>query len=60
VFPAEADIADGCLSVLAPIGTAILGCRAGGVVEWPVPSGRRCLRIEKILYQPEGAGHYNL
>ncbi len=60
VFPENADITTGRLSVLAPVGTAILGYRAGDVVEWQVPSGIRRLRIEKILYQPEAAGHYHL
>jgi regulator of nucleoside diphosphate kinase len=58
-FPNEADIASGSISVLAPIGTAILGYREGNVVEWPVPSGKRRIRIEKILYQPEAAGHFD-
>jgi len=60
VLPAEADIASGALSVLAPVGTAILGYREGDVVEWRVPSGIRHLRIEKVLYQPEAAGHYQV
>lgn len=58
VLPEEADIASGALSVLAPVGTAILGYREGDVVEWRVPLGIRRLRIEKVLYQPEAAGHY--
>jgi len=45
---------------LAPVVTAILGYRQGDIVEWPVPSGIRRLRIEKVLYQPEAAGDYTL
>src|ERR1051325_6538568 len=56
VFPTEADFAKGKISVLAPIGTAILGYRQGDTIEWPVPSGMRKLKIEEILYQPEAAG----
>jgi regulator of nucleoside diphosphate kinase len=56
VFPEEADIAQNRISVLAPIGTAILGYRRGDVIEWPVPIGLRRLRVEKIIYQPESAG----
>ncbi|NLE23442.1 MAG: nucleoside diphosphate kinase regulator [Actinobacteria bacterium] len=56
VFPADADIDAGAISVLAPVGTAILGFKKGDVVEWPVPAGLRRFRIEKILYQPEAAG----
>jgi regulator of nucleoside diphosphate kinase len=57
VFPAEANLDERKISVLAPIGTAILGYRVGDRVEWRVPGGIKKLRIEEILYQPEAAGH---
>jgi regulator of nucleoside diphosphate kinase len=60
VFPTEADFAEGKISVLAPIGTAILGYRRGDTIEWPVPSGVRRLKVEEILYQPEAAGDRDL
>jgi regulator of nucleoside diphosphate kinase len=60
VFPTEANFADGKISVLAPIGTAILGYREGDTIEWPVPSGLRKLKVEEILYQPESAGDHEL
>lgn len=60
VFPTEANFADGKISVLAPIGTAILGYRSGDTIEWPVPSGVRRLKVEEILYQPEAAGDQDL
>ena len=60
VFPSEADSEQGKISVLAPIGTALLGYRVGDVVEWKVPGGLRRLKVERILYQPEAAGHYHL
>lgn len=60
VFPERADLASGHLSVLAPIGTAILGYREGDLVAWDVPAGTRRLRIEKILHQPEAAGQEHL
>jgi regulator of nucleoside diphosphate kinase len=56
VYPADADMAHHRISVLAPIGTAILGYRLGDVIEWPVPAGLRRLRVEEVLYQPERAG----
>ncbi|MDD2219143.1 MAG: nucleoside diphosphate kinase regulator [Desulfoplanes sp.] len=59
VFPNEADVSSGAISVLAPIGTAILGYREGDSVEWPVPAGIRQIRIEKVLYQPEAAGDFD-
>jgi regulator of nucleoside diphosphate kinase len=56
VYPHEAKIADGKLSILAPIGTAILGYRVGDVVTWRVPSGQRRLQVDEVLYQPEREG----
>ena len=60
VFPMDADISQGAISVLAPIGTALLGYATGDVIEWPVPDGIRRIKIEKILYQPEAAGDLHL
>jgi regulator of nucleoside diphosphate kinase len=60
VFPRDADTATGKISVLAPIGTAILGYRVGDIIEWQVPAGKRMLKIEDVLYQPEAAGDYHL
>jgi len=60
VFPTEADFSQGKISVLAPIGTAILGYKSGDTIEWTVPSGLRRLKVDKIIYQPEAAGHFDL
>ncbi len=49
VFPAQADIGAQRLSVLAPVGTALLGYREGDEVEWLTPGGLRRLRIEKVI-----------
>jgi len=59
VFPHEADIKQNKLSVLAPIGMGLLGYKAGDVFEWTVPSGKRVLKVEEVLYQPEASGNYN-
>ncbi|KFN48802.1 nucleoside diphosphate kinase regulator [Arenimonas composti] len=57
VFPNEADAATGKVSVLAPVGAALLGLTAGQAIEWPLPGGRTTrMRVEKVLYQPEAAG----
>ena len=56
VYPNDADISERRLSVLAPIGTAILGNRVGDSVKWEVPSGTIRVRIEELLYQPERDG----
>lgn len=53
VYPDRADIANGKLSVLAPIGTAILGYRVGDELRWQVPAGWRRLRIEHVEHAPE-------
>jgi regulator of nucleoside diphosphate kinase len=60
VFPREADIDRGRISVITPVGTAILGYTEGDTIELKVPSGRRRIKIEKVLYQPEAAGDYHL
>ena len=52
VFPNNADMAKNRISVLAPIGTGLLGYSAGTTVEWPVPSGIRRFRILEVEYQP--------
>lgn len=55
VFPKDANLAQNRISILAPIGTALIGYRAGSAVEWRVPSGRRRFRILEVEYQPEAA-----
>jgi len=59
VFPSDARIEEGKISILSAIGTALIGYRVGDIIEWQVPSGLRRLKIEKILYQPEASGHYD-
>lgn len=50
VFPEEADLASGRISVLAPVGSALLGLEEGQSIEWPFPDGRvRRLRVERTL-----------
>jgi regulator of nucleoside diphosphate kinase len=48
VYPADADPATGRISVLAPLGTALLGYREGDELEWMMPGGLRRLRIERV------------
>jgi regulator of nucleoside diphosphate kinase len=42
--------------VLSPIGTALIGYRAGDLIEWATPGRTRRLRIDEVLFQPEAAG----
>lgn len=60
VFPEMADSEARRISVLAPIGTAMLGQREGDEFEWEVPAGPVRLRVEEVIYQPETAGHFHL
>ncbi|WP_246149942.1 nucleoside diphosphate kinase regulator [Arenimonas fontis] len=58
VFPRDADAATGKVSVLAPVGSALLGLSVGQGIDWPGPNGRVLkLRVESIQYQPEAAGN---
>jgi regulator of nucleoside diphosphate kinase len=60
VYPNEADILEYKLSVLSPIGTAILGYSEGDIIEWKVPKGTIQVKVEKIIFQPEALGLYDL
>ncbi len=61
VYPQDSDASRGRISVLAPIGTALLGLAVGQTIEWPLPGGqRKQLRIVEVIYQPEQAGHFHL
>lgn len=52
VFPEEANISKGKISVLAPLGIALLGRRKGNVIEAQVPGGTRRLKVEGVRQQP--------
>ncbi|HNR92110.1 MAG TPA: nucleoside diphosphate kinase regulator [Dokdonella sp.] len=57
VYPHEADMSLGHVSVLAPVGAALLGLSVGQSIEWPLPGGRATrLTATRILYQPEEKG----
>lgn len=55
VFPEDADPIEGKISVLAPIGTAMLGYRVGDVFEWETPGGMTKMRVEKIAPRTKGS-----
>lgn len=52
VYPKEADVKHNKISVLSPIGTAILGYREGSTIEWKVPNGIIEIVVLKVLVQP--------
>ncbi|MFA6471317.1 MAG: GreA/GreB family elongation factor [Candidatus Latescibacterota bacterium] len=62
VFPKDADVKNGRISVTTALGTSLLGCRKGDIAEWQVSSSNIKFRakIIEILYQPEKYGHRNM
>jgi regulator of nucleoside diphosphate kinase len=52
VYPRDAEASAHRLSVLAPLGTALLGNSEGDAVEWRMPGGTRCFRIERVMQAP--------
>jgi len=54
-LPDDARVDENRISILSPLGTALLGHREGAIVEWPVPSGSIPVRIEEVLSQTEAA-----
>jgi regulator of nucleoside diphosphate kinase len=60
VYPKDMDDTGAKISILAPIGTALLGLSQGDEIDWPKPGGGVVrVRIEEVAFQPERAGHYH-
>jgi regulator of nucleoside diphosphate kinase len=61
VYPTDADVSTRRISILSPVGAALIGEARGAEVELPLPHGQtRRIRIVDILYQPEAEGHFEL
>jgi regulator of nucleoside diphosphate kinase len=60
VYPKDANMNTKKVSVLAPVGTAVLGCKVGDKVKCAMGKGTATYLIEGVLYQPEAAGDFNL
>lgn len=60
VFPQEADYEQKKVSLLAPLGAALLGCYAGEEICYKAPGGSTKIIIKEIIYQPEAAKEYSL
>lgn len=61
VYPSEANFAEGKVSVLASLGSALIGLRTGQEINWMFPDGKtKTLKILDIIYQPEANGHWHL
>lgn len=60
VYPKNVDDSGGTISVLAPVGSALLGLSQGDEIEWPKPGGGVLrVRIIEVTYQPEREGEYH-
>ena len=53
VYPAQADPSKGRISVMAPVGTALLGLRVGQSLDWPVPKGQVRVRILRVVHSAQ-------
>ena len=60
VYPHLANVKENKISIFSPIATALIGYKVKDEIEWIVPAGLTKLRIEKIVYQPEASGDYDL
>jgi len=60
VYPSTAKIDENKLSILAPLGIALLGYRTGDIIEWRMPSGIKKIKIDEVIYQPEAACEFDL
>jgi regulator of nucleoside diphosphate kinase len=59
VYPRDLGDGTGKISILAPVGSALLGLREGDEISWPKPGGGLLkVRILKVTYQPERAGDF--
>ena len=57
VYPRDADPDAHKVSILAPVGSALLGLRVGDAIDWPMPGGHSArLHVLAVRYQPEAAG----
>ena len=60
VYPDDADASQHKISILAPLGSALLGLEEASTIDWVMPGGTRRIRLVEILYQPEAAGDWEL
>jgi len=60
VFPQDADYEQKKVSLLAPLGAALLGSQIGQTVRYQAPGGTSTILVEEIMYQPEASGDYDL
>jgi regulator of nucleoside diphosphate kinase len=58
-YPVDAEPEQGFISVLSPVGAALLGQRVGAIARWQTPAGQACAaEVSTLLFQPEASGDY--
>lgn len=60
VYPEDVELVEDCISVLEPLGTRLIGCEVGDVVECEDLTDRRPWRVAEIVFQPERVGKFEL
>jgi len=61
VYPQDANLDKGRISILAPVGIALLGLSAGQSIDWKMPNGAvKKLKVQEVIFQPEAAGQFEL
>jgi len=61
VYPSDSNFSEGKVSVLAPLGSALIGLRVNQEINWMFPDGKtKTLKILEIIYQPEANQDWNL
>lgn len=61
VYPQDAQLSEGRISILAPVGVALLGLSKGQSIDWKLPSGSsRKLKVKDVVFQPEAEKRFDL
>ncbi|AHI04726.1 regulator of nucleoside diphosphate kinase [Bdellovibrio bacteriovorus W] len=61
VYPQDANLEGGKISILAPVGIALLGLSVGQSINWKMPNGSmKKLKVKEVIYQPEASGQFEL
>ncbi|MCK9226290.1 MAG: nucleoside diphosphate kinase regulator [Syntrophorhabdaceae bacterium] len=60
VFPEKTGLKRKTVSILSPMGIALIGSGEGDMLEWEMPTGKVKIQIMEIIYQPERLGNYDL
>ena len=60
VFPNKVGLTENGVSIMAPVGAALIGQREGDKIKWKGPAGEKRFQVTEIIYQPERIGNYNL